>query len=348
MSWYVVDAVGSAFKRTKKSLLEPFDFWKWMKLTLIIFLGAGSPFLSNSPGSGGSFDDPETNAELSSAFDSFVNFVTSDQYFSLIVTAIILLVVVLILFAYIRNVMEYVFVDSLVSNNVRLRKYFRSYLGKGFWLFMFRLLVAVAVIFLAIIMVLPVFLLMIGTAGSESWIGFMFSLLLLAVAIVMAAVISGALNSFINLSIPVSMYGSKSISAAFSRVLRTFRNDWKQIVLYWIGRAVLRIAVGIAVGIVAIIVAVILLVVLGIVDLALYYIFEPVLSDPSIIIWSMAGIIVFLELLFLIFIISIVEMPGKVFLKYHMLTFMQHWYLEMEIPMFDTGQKKLENTNEAY
>ena len=46
MSWYVVDAVDRAFDRTKKCLLEPFDFWKWLKLAIIVALigGGGSGF----------------------------------------------------------------------------------------------------------------------------------------------------------------------------------------------------------------------------------------------------------------------------------------------------------------
>lgn len=345
MTWYVVDAVDKAFKRTKKCLIEPFDFWKWMKLTLIVLLGAGSPFLSNGSGSGRSFNDPETNAELSSAFDSFIDFVTSDQYFGMIVTAVILLVIVLVLLAYIKNVMEYVFVDSLVSNDVRLWEYFRNYLGKGFWLFIFRLLVAFAVIFLAIIVLIPAVMLAIGAAGNESLIGFMLFLLIFMLAIVLVAMISGALSSLINLSIPVSVYGGAGIFSAFSRVFKIFRNDWKQIGLYWIGRAILRIAVGIAVGIVAIIVAVIIMVLLAIIDLVLYYIFDPVLTDLSTGMWILIGLLLFLEFIFLIFTISIFEMPGKVFLKYHMLTFMQLWYADMEIPMFDMQPGRIENVD---
>ena len=46
MSWYAIAAVDRALSRTKKALFEPFDFWKWAKLAIIIFLigGGGSNF----------------------------------------------------------------------------------------------------------------------------------------------------------------------------------------------------------------------------------------------------------------------------------------------------------------
>ena len=46
MSWYAIDAVDRAFSRTRKALFEPFDFWKWIKLAIIILLlgGIGSSY----------------------------------------------------------------------------------------------------------------------------------------------------------------------------------------------------------------------------------------------------------------------------------------------------------------
>ncbi|MGM0770389.1 MAG: DUF7544 domain-containing protein [Halobacteriota archaeon] len=41
MNWYVADAVGEAFKRTRKCLLEPFELIKWFKLAIIVALAGG-------------------------------------------------------------------------------------------------------------------------------------------------------------------------------------------------------------------------------------------------------------------------------------------------------------------
>ena len=50
MSWYGIDAVDKAVSRTRRALFEPFDFWKWVKLAIIIFLLGG--ISSNYGGSG--------------------------------------------------------------------------------------------------------------------------------------------------------------------------------------------------------------------------------------------------------------------------------------------------------
>ena len=52
MNWFVVDAAGEAFKRTRSCLLEPFDLKKWIKLAIIVALAGGggsSGYNSSTP-----------------------------------------------------------------------------------------------------------------------------------------------------------------------------------------------------------------------------------------------------------------------------------------------------------
>lgn len=50
MGWYGTDAIDAALKKTKKALMEPFDFWKWIRLGIILFFigGSGIGFLNFS------------------------------------------------------------------------------------------------------------------------------------------------------------------------------------------------------------------------------------------------------------------------------------------------------------
>ncbi|WP_054865166.1 DUF7544 domain-containing protein [Methanosarcina barkeri] len=50
MSWYAIGAVDRALSRTREALLEPFDFWKWVKLAIIVFLLGGVSSYGNSSG----------------------------------------------------------------------------------------------------------------------------------------------------------------------------------------------------------------------------------------------------------------------------------------------------------
>ncbi|MDW7732748.1 MAG: hypothetical protein SCH66_10020, partial [Methanolobus sp.] len=105
MSWYVVDALDGAFERTRKCLLEPFDFWKWVKLALIIFLIAiGSGF--NNGGGNYSFDDSDV--------EEFEDISAEDL--GIIAAIMLFIIILLIILAYVASVMEFVLVESVVSN----------------------------------------------------------------------------------------------------------------------------------------------------------------------------------------------------------------------------------------
>ena len=93
MTWHSIDCVDTAFKRTKSALIEPFDFWKWIKLGIIILLlggsGGGSGGSgSNYSGSGQDFGridnggDPFTDSQFLEFYEKVTNFV--DTYLTYI------------------------------------------------------------------------------------------------------------------------------------------------------------------------------------------------------------------------------------------------------------------------
>ncbi len=142
MSWYGIDAVDRALARTRKALFEPFYFWKWVKLAIIIF------FVGASSGYGGSGDSYRTGVEdlgqnfshiysgNISDFPLGTNGMNLDYIQSLssptIVTALAVLFLLLILaFIFISSVMEFVFVEALVRNEVHIRDYSKNSWGKA-------------------------------------------------------------------------------------------------------------------------------------------------------------------------------------------------------------------------
>ncbi|WP_406657252.1 hypothetical protein V7O62_01485 [Methanolobus sp. ZRKC2] len=346
MSWYVIDAVDSAFERTKKCLLEPFDFWKWVKLTIIVLLiGGGASF--NTGGGNYSFDESDAStfeditAGSGDIFQGIFENIASNIV-AYIIGIILLLIILALVFSYISSVMEFVLVKSLVSNDVRFWEYSRSFLGKGFGLFIFRLLIAIIFLIIVGIMSLPLFYFLISQGdadfGSTFAAGIIYFMLFLFIIIVIG-IIGGIIGSFVNLSIPVSLYTGSSIFKAFSMVLKKFRQDWQQIVIYWLGRIVLIIAVGIVVGIVTLIVAAIALILLLIIDGALYLVLSALLPGSDMVVWIILAPVILIQIILLVLIIAFVGMPATLFLKYHMLTFLQMWCPDLEIPMFDRQEE---------
>ncbi|QLC49868.1 hypothetical protein HWN40_06205 [Methanolobus zinderi] len=342
MSWYVVDAVDRAFERTKKCLIEPFDFWKWMKLTIIVLLvGGGMNF--NTGGGNYSFD--ETDMPVSQDFPTGAENVFENIYdtvsmnaLAYMVGAILLIILLALIFAYISSVMEFVLVESLVSNDVRFWEYSRSFLGKGFGLFLFRLLLGILYLLIIAIVALPFIYYLTGQTDasleSSMLANIVYLIFLLIFIFFVLGVIGGIIGSFVNLAIPVSLYAGSGIFGAFSMVVKKFRQDWKQIIIYWIGRIVLNIAVAIVVGIAVLIMSAIALLLFLVFDGAVYFVLSALTASDTLV-WIILAPVVFIQLIIFVLAIAFVSMPARVFVKYHMLTFLQMWYPEIEVPIFD-------------
>ncbi|WMW25023.1 hypothetical protein RE474_13220 [Methanolobus sediminis] len=341
MSWYVIDVIDKAIERTKACLFEPFDIMKWLKLAIIVFFIGGSGGFNS--GGNGRYNTSGGEPDLSWIPDSFTDSMSnlshhlssySDTTLFLVIALLLMLLFLLaIILGYIGSTMEFVLVDSLVSNDVRVREYFKKYMGKGLALYILRLILLLMFILILVLVSLPfIFMISAGDSGSSGALGIVGMIFVIIIAVLVLAIILGIIGSFVNMAIPVSMYQGSGFFSAIGNVFRQFRADWKQIVIYWIGRGVLGIAVAIIAGILGLIILVILLLILGAIDLGLYFILNMLL--PGTILWSLLISVVVVELLLLSFASAMIRMPFSVFMKYHMLGFLELWY-PLKMPMFD-------------
>lgn len=347
MTWYVVDALDKAFGRTKKCLFEPFDFWKWMKLVIIVMLIGGIGGNFNGGGNSYSSDDynlPESGStdSFTDVFRGFANQVPTGTSQGLIIGIVVLIFVLILFFSYVSSIMEFVFVESLVSNDVRFWEYSRRYMRKGLGLFLFRVLTGILLLAIIAVMALPFVLPLIGTSGenfTDTIASNIISLIFLLISILLVtAIIGGVISSFINLSIPVAIYTESGIFRAFSYVFRQFRKDWKQIVVYWFGRILLGLVVGIAVVIISLIVMVAVGLFILFADMLLYLALSALLTGSDAIIWMILVPLILIQAILFILLLAFIALPASVFMKYHMLTFLQQWYPDVEIPVFDMQQ----------
>lgn len=340
MDWYVIDAVEIAYDRTKRCLFEPFDFWKWVKLAIILMLvGGGSGHGGNSFNSFSNSMDPGYGSGYDSGYGSDFDPFDSmgdifDSMFSLAVMAIIAVVLFLIIiFMYISSVMEFVLVESLVTNNVKFWEYTRCFLGKGLQLFIIRIAVILLSLLVLAVLVLPFVLIFGMPSGDYFWLSFIGGMMLIVFLIIVFAIIASVLGSFVSMSIPVSLYRNIGVFSAIMEVIRKFRLDWQQIVVYWVGRAVLGIIVGIAAFIIIMLALLATLLPFLIVDGILYFLLSLVLSGSE---WIVLAPVILVEMILFIIAMALVSMPFGAFLKYHMLSFVEKWYPETGIP-FDQG-----------
>lgn len=343
MSWYAIDALDRALSRTRKALFEPFDFWKWAKLAIIIFLLGGiSSYGSSSNYNTGSEDlknnfsiiEPGQMPDLPFGMhDTAFSYIYPESQVITVVAVIIFILLLALIFSYISSIMEFVFVESLVRNEVKFWAYSRKFLGKGFRLLLVRL--AIGLVFLvlfgiAIIPLIPIirevpsdFSLPASIGGFLWIIGVIIVLILLAVAI----------NSLLSLAIPLSIYRNKGILSAFKLVFGNFRKSWQEVVVYWFIRFLLEIGI----IILAIFLLGLVILVLGlaflIFDVVLYFLLSSLVSE--FLLWILLIPFIGIELVLILGTLFFLSVPFAVFMKYHLLSFLEAWYTDAEIPFFD-------------
>lgn len=344
MSWYGIDAVDRAFSRTKKALFEPFDFWKWVKLAIIIFF-VGTTY--NYGGSGSSYRTgiqelesnlPYTSPGQISAFPvnlSSINFDYIQSLSETIISLVVLFILLILALLFISSVMEFVFVESLVKNEVHLRDYSKKFLKKGLSLFIIRIALVLLFFIVFLIAIMPFIPILLGESsepslpsliGRVSWfIGVMTVLTLFGLVI----------NSFLSLAIPLSIYKETEILSAFSMIFGNFRKSWKEVMVYWF----IRFIISIVIGVLAAIFFVSLILGSGLVFLAidgiLYFLFSSFVSEPLL--WILLLPFAIIELVLFFGALLLISVPLGVFPKYHLLSFLEAWFEDSEIPFFDAA-----------
>ena len=261
MSWYGIEAINRAISRTRKVLFEPFDFWKWAKLAIIILLGgAGSGYGSST----------NYSTETQDLGNNFPIIELPETLLTPMILIVVLFLILVLILSYISSVMEFVFVESLVRNEVKFWAYSRRFLGKGFNLLLVRLAIGLIFLVLLGIAFLPIILESPSDFALPELLGEIFWLVGLFILLALLAIV---IESFISLAIPVSIYRDKGILSAFRMIYGNFRKSWKEVIVYWLTRFVLTIGT----SIIVIIFSVLMTLVLGlgflIFDVALYFLF---------------------------------------------------------------------------
>lgn len=345
MSWYAIEVIKNAYGRTKSCLFEPFNFSKWtdlaimqLLLALVLRLKYYSPSyihdsfesISNALASFNQTLTSNSYTPVSNTIDflvgSFESLATlfsfnSGQFDSISSSATIVfmaIIFLMIIFSYVSCIMEFVFVESLVSNRVNFCNYSARFVGKGAQLFLVRGIILLPTL---ILLFLPLFW-RFGVFSGSTYISYGMEIFFLAT---MFGLISLILDSFINLSIPLAMYCNISLISAIMEVFRKFRHDWQQILVYGIVRGLLGVIVGIP--------ALVLMLLVITVTLLLFVFIFRIIQEPDLLIllsFNSLGLIIGLLAL------ALVSMPFSLFMEYHLLSFMEKWYPEAAIP-FNEG-----------
>ncbi|ARS91518.1 DUF7544 domain-containing protein [Natrarchaeobaculum aegyptiacum] len=315
-----VDNLGDAIDVTR-DLLLPIRPWFWLKLAIVVFFVAGLGFgggMPTDPTFVSEFEDPaveEPTPEEPFPADPAVEDPAEPELAEedvllilLVVVGFFLLFIALwFLYALLGGIAEFVFIESLRTQEVSIRQYTRRHFWRGVRLFGFRLGVGIiAAILVGVPTILLFFLVGATDGGLIALIGVAF-LLSIAVTFVQA-IVNRFTSEFVA---PIMLLESRGVLSGWRRFWPTFRTNWKEYVVYlllvWVLQLVINIAAVFVIGFglvllaIPVFVLVLLLTLLGGIGL--------ILAIP----------IVLLAALLALLIVAVVQMPIRTYFQYYAL-----------------------------
>lgn len=261
MSWYAIDAIDDALDASREFLF-PFSLGRWARLALItLFVGGGGGGvnqLSNLQNVGqlpAAPTGPSVPADPAQPLP---------ELGGLAVAIAVVVLLVALGFAFVGATFEFVFVDVIERDHVRVISPFGRQAGNGLRLLGFNLAVTVATLLpLAVAGYLAYF-----AGGPPGFNGFdalgTTALLAFAAVAVLWLVVSGLVTGLTRtLVVPVMVATGTGVLGGWGRLWPRLRDEWKQTLLYLL----MHFFVGIGVGIVGLVLTLLGAIVVGIVGL---------------------------------------------------------------------------------
>ncbi len=235
-----VDDLSDAIDATR-NFLTPVRAGMWLKLSIVVLfvvgIGTGGPTLPG--GDLGTFaDDPGAQPEVDMGLEEL----PADFFLFLGIIAAALLLLWL-LFAIIGAIMEFVFIESLQTTEVHVRRYTRNNLGRGIRLFGFRLVVSVLA---ASIVFGPAASVYLTTGTIEAVVEVALLTGLLGFVVYgLYAIVMRFTSEFVA---PIMLLENRGVLSSWRRFWGTFTANWAEYVVYlllaWILIVVAQIGVG--------------------------------------------------------------------------------------------------------
>ncbi|MDJ1430628.1 hypothetical protein [Halostagnicola sp. A-GB9-2] len=314
---YAVDDLSDAIDATRE-FLTPLRIGFVLKLALIVFfvssLGMTGPGIPM--GDIGMYSEDPTQTQEWAEFEEEFEAETGEEFpleeliAGLVIIGLIFMGIWLV-YALIKAIMEFVFIESLRSDEIHFRRYFKENLGRGLRLFVFR----VGVILASIALVGGPLYYVATTGGgldqaSGSTLG-----AFVAYGFVVTLVYSAVLRFTSEFVAPVMLFEERGVLSAWSRFWSTFKANWTEYVVYlviaWILLLVITITAWAVIAITSF--------VLAIPFMILLFILVAVLAELGAIGGILLFLFVFLGFLLFLLVLSLVWAPITAYFQYYAL-----------------------------
>lgn len=265
MTLAALDDIEDALEATKAFLL-PFDAGRWLRLAVIAF------FVGSAGGGTGGGGGGDADGGIGAMPDGGLpDLALSDTAIAAIVGVVALLLVLGLAYAVVGAVMEFVLVESLRRERVRLRAYWGRYWRAGLRLFGFRLGVGLLGL-AAVALVLGAVFLTAGWMGAFESPARLLPALLVALPVLFVVALATALALGLTTAfvVPVMLLEGTTVLGGWRRFWPTLRAEWREYAAYVVVAFLLRFGVGILFAVVLGVLAVVVLVPLGAIGVAVY------------------------------------------------------------------------------
>ncbi|WIV66773.1 DUF7544 domain-containing protein [Natrialbaceae archaeon AArc-T1-2] len=299
---HAVDDLGDAIDLTRE-FLTPVRLGLWLRLMIVVFfvggLGFGGPGVPTGD-VGMVVDDPAVEPE------PIEEEVPVDDLLMIGAVVAVAGVSLWLLFALLRAIMDFVFIESLRTTEVRVRRYARENLGSGLRLFLFRALVGLVSFG---IVAVPAAAAILTADGITDAAGLLALLAVLAVPLSIAYVI---VMRFTTVFVaPVMLLEDRGVLSAWGRFWPTLRSSLGEYAVYLLLVWILQIVISIAVGILAIFGLLVIGIPVGLVAFVLL-----AFGTAGIVLAVIVALVGFVS--FLLF-VALIEVPVYSYLRYYAL-----------------------------
>lgn len=300
MSWYALEEIEEAAKRTRELLL-PFDWKLWVKIAVMAFFVGGASFPGMIPGMGGAGPEPGQghgmgfHADLSNGMGMHSLIDVGVGAFALIFAVVVISLV--LVFGVLKAVFEFVYYQSLIDDNVRIRGNFVEHFTKGLRLFLFEIVTAIIFLILFAALIAPI------TVSPF----FLIATILLGIPLAILAVV---FFQFTTDFIPLYMIEKEQgVVKSWKQLYNTIIDEWRQLALYLVVKMALGVMAQIAIGTAALILGLLLIIPVGLALFVLYLVFPPLAI--------VAGLIGFIA--WMLAILYFLNGPATTFFRYYSL-----------------------------
>lgn len=305
MVLYAIEEVDDALSVTR-DFLSSLDRWTWLKLAFVVFFIGGA---GGGGGGGGNVNVPAEETPLPS--DPTLPSIGAEVWL-LVAGAVALLLLLGLAFMVVGSVMEFVFVESLRSGEVTIKRYWNRRWRQGLRLFGFRVAIGLGV-FVAVLALLSPFLLPLFTGGDVS--GFSVGAFFLLIPVFFALTLVVAIvDSFTRMFVvPIMVLEDSGVLDGWRRLWPTIRAHWKQYLVYAIAQVVLAIVAGILVAIVLLVAGLLLLIPFGIVGAVGFVLLQSI----ELVGWAVIAVVAILYIALMLVVAAVVQVPVQSYLRYY-------------------------------